>query len=114
SLNIVASFRERHRPAMSSRLRVILIVALILVGLLLSMYWAGRLAEERAWAERGQEARGQLELYAQAIHTQVERFRSVPALLALDSDIQALLAAPNDQQLRKRLNRRLEQQNHAA
>ena len=99
---------------MSSRLRVILIVALILVGLLLSMYWAGRLAEERAWAERGQEARGQLELYAQAIHTQVERFRSVPALLALDSDIQALLAAPNDQQLRKRLNRRLEQQNHAA
>ncbi|MBE7375283.1 sensor histidine kinase [Pseudomonas sp. AL-54] len=99
---------------MSSRLRVILIVALILVGLLLSVYWAGRLAEERAWAERGQEARGQLELYAQAIHTQVERFRSVPALLALDSDIQALLADPANQQLRRRLNQRLEQQNQAA
>ena len=73
-------------PAPSNRLRVTLIVALILIGLLLSMYWAGRLAEQRAWAERAQEAQGQLELYAQAIHTQVERFRSVPALLALDSE----------------------------
>ena len=85
---------ERFRPfasvanaCISNRSRVSLIVALILVGLLLSMYWAGRLAEQRAWAERGQESQGQLELYAQAIHTQVERFRSVPALLALDSDI---------------------------
>lgn len=95
-------------------LRVILIVALIVLGLLLSMHWAGRLAEQRALLERSQEARGQLELYAQAIHTQVERFRSVPALLALDSDIQALLAAPDDQRLRKQLNRRLEQQNQAA
>jgi two-component system C4-dicarboxylate transport sensor histidine kinase DctB len=101
-------------PALSNRLRVTLIVALILVGLLLSMYWAGRLAEQRAWAERGQEAQGQLELYAQAIHTQVERFRSVPALLALDSDIQALLADPADRALRRALNQRLEQQNHAA
>ncbi|HAJ87421.1 MAG TPA: two-component sensor histidine kinase, partial [Pseudomonas sp.] len=62
-------------PVISNRSRVSLIVALILVGLLLSMYWAGRLAEQRAWAERGQESQGQLELYAQAIHTQVERFR---------------------------------------
>jgi len=100
--------------ALSNRLRVTLIVALILIGLLLSMYWAGRLAEQRAWAERAQEAQGQLELYAQAIHTQVERFRSVPALLALDSDIQALLAEPGNRALRRQLNQRLEQQNHAA
>ena len=101
-------------PALSNRLRVTLIVALILIGLLLSMYWAGRLAEQRAWVERAQEAQGQLELYAQAIHTQVERFRSVPALLALDSDIQALLAEPGNRALRRQLNQRLEQQNHAA
>jgi two-component system C4-dicarboxylate transport sensor histidine kinase DctB len=101
-------------PALPNRLRVTLIVALILVGLLLSMYWAGRLAEQRAWAERGQESQGQLELYAQAIHTQVERFRSVPALLALDSDIQGLLADPDNRALRRELNQRLEQQNHAA
>ncbi len=101
-------------PALSNRQRVTLIVALILIGLLLSMYWAGRLAEQRAWAERSQESQGQLELYAQAIHTQVERFRSVPALLALDSDIQGLLANPGNRALRRELNQRLEQQNHAA
>src|SRR5690606_19883799 len=49
-----------------------------------------------------------------AIHTQVERFRSVPALLALDSDIRDLLENPDDAQLRHRLNHRLEQQNQAA
>lgn len=101
-------------PVLSSRLRVVLIVLLIIVGLLLSMYGAGRIAEQRAWGERSQEARGQLELYAQAIHTQVERFRSVPALLALDSDIQELLSNPDDQTLREQLNQRLEQQNQAA
>jgi len=100
--------------ALANRYRVVLIVLLIFAGLLLSMYWAGRLAEQRAWAERSQEAREQLELYAQTIHTQVERFRSVPALLALDSDIRSLLANPDDRQLRARLNRRLEQQNLAA
>ncbi|HBZ98982.1 MAG TPA: hypothetical protein DEO97_07970, partial [Pseudomonas sp.] len=45
--------RASPMPVISNRSRVSLIVALILVGLLLSMYWAGRLAEQRAWAERG-------------------------------------------------------------
>lgn len=101
-------------PALANRYRVVLIVLLIFAGLLLSMYWAGRLAEQRTWAERSQEARGQLNLYAQTIHTQVERFRSVPALLALDSDIRQLLENPDDRRLRNQLNQRLEQQNHAA
>ncbi len=101
-------------PAFFSRHRVALIVALILLGLLLVTLWAGRLAEQRAWAERSQEARDQLQLYAQALHTQVERFRAVPALLALDGDIQMLLANPSDPALRQRLNQRLEEQNQAA
>ena len=101
-------------PALAIRYRVLLIVLLIFAGLALSMYWAGRLAEQRTWTERSQEARGQLELYAQTIHTQVERFRSVPALLALDSDIRQLLENPGDRQLRNLLNQRLEQQNQAA
>ena len=107
-------YREPTMPAQTSRYRVALITSLILAGLLLSMYWAGRIAEQRAWTERSQEAAGQLELYAQAIHTQVQRFRSVPALLALDSDIQALLNNPSDQALREQLNHRLEEQNQAA
>jgi len=107
-------YREPIMIALSSRYRVALIISLILAGLLLSMYWAGRIAEQRAWTERSQEAAGQLELYAQAIHIQVQRFRSVPALLALDSDIQTLLNNPGDQALREQLNHRLEEQNQAA
>lgn len=96
------------------RLRVVLISLAILLGLLLSMLWAGKVAERRAWAERSQEAHGQLELYGQAINTLVERFQSVPALLALDSDIRTLLQNPEDRLLREQLNRRLEHQNEAA
>lgn len=96
------------------RYRVALIVLLILLGLLASIWLAGRYAEQRAWQERSVEARGQLQLYAQSIHTLVERFRSVPEVLALDSDIKSLLRAPTDSLLRSILNERLEQLNSAA
>ncbi|MCE5361615.1 sensor histidine kinase [Pseudomonas anguilliseptica] len=96
------------------RYRVALIVLLILLGLLASIWLAGRYAEQRAWQERSVEARGQLQLYAQSIHTLVERFRSVPEVLALDSDIKSLLRAPTDSLLRSTLNERLEQLNSAA
>jgi len=101
-------------PAFLLRYRVALIVLLILLGLLASIWLAGRYAEQRAWQERSLEARGQLQLYAQSIHTLVERFRSVPEVLALDSDIKSLLRAPTDSLLRSKLNERLEQLNTAA
>jgi len=96
------------------RYRVLLIVLLIALGLLLSIWLAGRYAEQRAWEQRSQEAQGQLQLYGQSLHTLVERFRSVPELLALDSDIKALLRTPDEGLLRKKLNQRLEQLNAAA
>ena len=101
-------------PAVLLRYRVALLVLLIGGGLLLSVWLAGVYAERRAWEARSGEARGQLQLYAQSIHTLVERFRSVPQLLALDSDIQRLLRSPAEQVLRDQLNRRLEQLNAAA
>lgn len=100
--------------ALLTRYRVLLLVLLILGGLLASIWLAGRVAEQRAWQERSVEARGQLQLYAQAIHTLVERFRSVPEVLALDSDIRALLRAPTDRLLVEKLNQRLERLNAAA
>ncbi len=101
-------------PAFFLRYRVVLIALPILLGLLASMWLAGRYAEQRAWLERSVEARGQLQLYAQSLHTLVERFRSVPEVLALDSDIKSLLRAPHDPLLRDTLNLRLEQLNAAA
>jgi two-component system C4-dicarboxylate transport sensor histidine kinase DctB len=101
-------------PVFLLRYRVVLIVLLIGVGLFASIWLAGRYAEQRAWELRSQEAQGQLQLYAQSLHTLVERFRSVPEVLALDSDIRSLLRAPDDRLLRKKLNERLEQLNAAA
>ncbi|MGQ7960237.1 sensor histidine kinase [Pseudomonas sp. SP16.1] len=96
------------------RYRVLFTVLAILAGLLLAVWLGGRYAEQRAWAERSLEARGQLQLYAQSIRTLVERFSSVPEVLALDSDIKSLLRAPQDRQLRQALNLRLERLNAAA
>lgn len=101
-------------PAFPQRFRVALVVLLILLGLFASIWLAGRYAERRAWQERSVEARGQLQLYAQSVHTLVERFRSVPEVLALDSDIRSLLRAPGDRLLREKLNQRLERLNAAA
>lgn len=96
------------------RYRVLFSVLTIVVGLLVSLWLGGRYAEQRAWDERSVEARGQLQLYAQSIRTLVERFSSVPEVLALDSDIRSLLRAPHDRQLRLALNQRLERLNAAA
>src|SRR5690606_22627241 len=43
----ITKTRKTGMPAFANRHRVALIVLLILAGLLLSMYWAGRLAEQR-------------------------------------------------------------------
>ncbi|MAB98020.1 MAG: two-component sensor histidine kinase [Pseudomonadaceae bacterium] len=101
-------------PALFVRYRVFWIVLLIVIGLLLSMLVAGRYAQNQAWKDRSVEARDQLQLYAQSVHALVERFRSVPEVLALDSDIKTLLHAPKDRLLREKLNQRLERLNLAA
>ena len=98
---------------LSLRVRVVPILA-ILAGLALCVWLAGLLAERRAWNQRSEEAAAQLELYAQSVHTLVERFRSVPALLAQDGAIRDLLNAPDDPLLRQAINRRLESLNGAA
>ena len=100
--------------ALFLRYRTVAIVLLIAIGLAASLWLASRYAEQRAWADRSSEAHGQLQLYAQSIQTLVDRFRSVPQLLAMDSDIQALLHSPDDPQLRDKLNRRFELLNAAA
>ncbi|WP_051059508.1 sensor histidine kinase [Zestomonas thermotolerans] len=97
-----------------SRRRLLSGILVILAGLCLSVWLAGRLAERQAWAERSGEARDQLQLYAQSIRTLVERFSSVPALLAMDGDIRALLRDPKDHARRQALNERLERLNRAA
>lgn len=101
-------------PSLSSRQRVVLVLLLILAGLGLSVWLAGRAAESRHWHQRSVEARGQLELYAQSLRILVERYRAVPAIVAHDSDVLATLRAGNDPQRRQLLNRRLQRLNAEA
>ncbi|HSC84538.1 MAG TPA: ATP-binding protein [Pseudomonas sp.] len=100
-------------PFVQPRSRILSIVG-ILAGLLLCVWLAGLLAERRAWSQRSEEADAQLELYAQSVHTLVERFRAVPALLAQDGAIRDLLHSPADSLLRQAINQRLESLNLAA
>ncbi|SEJ60986.1 two-component system, NtrC family, C4-dicarboxylate transport sensor histidine kinase DctB [Pseudomonas linyingensis] len=102
------STAERPISLQSARTRVILVVLLILAGLLASVWLAGRAAERRQWAERTVEARGQLELYAQSLRILVERYRSIPAIIALDGEVQAVLRAGPDLLRRQQLNHRLQ------
>jgi len=101
-------------PLRAARRPVVLVVLAILAGLAASLWLAGHYAERRHWSERGIEARDRLELYAQSLRILVERVRAVPAILALDSEIQALMQAGPDPQLRERLSRRLQRLNHEA
>ncbi|GGJ94620.1 ATP-binding protein [Pseudomonas matsuisoli] len=82
-------------------------VSLVSIGLLLSLGIADRYAQQQLLEERRDEARAQLQLYAQNIHILVERYRAVPALLALDSDIHEALRQPEDHARLHRLNLRL-------
>lgn len=101
-------------PLLSVRRRVLLVVLAIFTGLLASIWLAGRYAERRHWSELSIEARGQLELYAQSLRILVERFRALPAILALDTEIQALLHEASDPLARERLSRRLQRLNQEA
>jgi len=97
----------------AARRRLWLVLLAIFAGLLLSVWLAGRYAERRYWSETAVEARGQLALYAQSLRILVERFRALPAILALDGEIQALLRDA-DPQAHERLSRRLQRLNQEA
>lgn len=96
------------------RRSVLLPLLPILCGGLLCVWLAGRLGERVAWEARGLEGRAQLELYRQNLHTLVERFRSLPALLVEDTSLHRLLRDPDNPALRQALNERLTRLNQAA
>ncbi|WP_196778789.1 hybrid sensor histidine kinase/response regulator [Lysobacter silvisoli] len=95
------------------QLRLALWTALIAAGALLSMWVAGRIAYERALQRQAGEARALLTQRAQVIEQHIDRYRIMPAVLSLDPQLRATLAAPDDAALRQRANQRLVQLNFA-
>nr|WP_298131786.1 PAS-domain containing protein [uncultured Pseudoxanthomonas sp.] len=94
------------------RHRLILLVALAILGgagvvMTLAYHWAGARAQR---AETAQLAR-QLDLHAQALQQRIDRYRTLPQVLAQDPDLRAALTSPVDDARRNALNQRLEDAN---
>ena len=101
-------------PSSFRTLRLGLIILLILVGTTLSAGWAMHQAKREAMATDARRAGQQLGLYANALHTLIERYRALPAVLALDPELIAALRGPVTEQVQDALNRKLERINGAA
>ncbi|MFT4047757.1 MAG: PAS-domain containing protein [Solimonas sp.] len=94
------------------RYRSVLVIALLLVGGTVLLAWlAGSMVTRRALHQEGADAHEQLGLYAAALQRYIDRYRTLPAVLALDPDLRAALTQPLDASARARLNRRLEEVN---
>lgn len=103
------------RWSLKARLRVYrhaLALALLLPGgaLLLGVLVA-HYAERRALAQDASQAREQLHLYADALRRYVDRYRTLPAVLALEPELRRALSAPLDAAAQARLNARLKEVN---
>jgi len=95
-------------------LRLSLYTLLILTGAALAATLAVRHAESQALEEDAHRASQQLALYANSLHTLIERYRALPAVLALDPELRSALKGPVDAAQQDALNRKLEQINGAA
>ena len=108
------SDRFATMPVRSRALRLALYCLLILAGAALSGGWAMRQAEQHALEESARRGPEQLNLYANSLHTLIERYRALPAVLALDPELVAALGKPMTAQVRDALNQKLERINGAA
>lgn len=101
-------------PKSIRALRLGSIVLLILIGTVLSASWAMHRAKRQTMETDTHLASQQLGLYANSLHTLIERFRTLPAVLALDPELIEALRNPVTEQVQDELNRKLERINGAA
>lgn len=98
----------------SRTLRLSLYFLLIIAGTVVAATLAMRHAERQALEEDAARANQQLGLYANSLHTLIDRYRALPAVLALDPQLRAALAGPVDANEQAALNLKLEKINGAA
>ncbi len=98
----------------SRTLRLSLYSLLIIAGTIIAATLAMRHAERQALEEDAARANQQLGLYANSLHTLIDRYRALPAVLALDPQLRSALAGPVDAAQQAALNVKLEKINGAA
>ncbi|MCB1627472.1 MAG: PAS-domain containing protein [Xanthomonadales bacterium] len=76
------------------------------------MALAHRLGSERALQRENEQVQRQLQLHAQALRQRIDRYRTLPQVLALDPELRQALLEPLTEAIRERLNRRLEDANN--
>lgn len=101
-------------PVTSRTLRLALYTVLILIGAAIVGSWAIRQAKQHALQDSAGRGHEQLSLYANSLHTVIERYRALPAVLALDPELIAALTQPVTPRIQAQLNRKLERINGAA
>ncbi len=101
-------------PISFRAMRLGLMLFLMLTGMLLSTAWAWQHAQRQALLEDASRASQQLGLYANSLHTLIERYRALPAVLALDPELIAALSGPVTAEVQEALNHKLERINGAA
>ena len=98
----------------SRTLRLTLYCLLILAGAALAGGLAMRQAKQHALEESARRGPEQLSLYANSLHTLIERYRALPAVLALDPELVTALGGPMTAPVQAALNHKLERINGAA
>ncbi|WP_459208018.1 ATP-binding protein [Pseudomonas sp. MLB6B] len=101
-------------PPSYRALRLGLMILTIVAGTVLSAGWAMQHAKRDAMRADAMRASEQLSLYATSLHTLIERYRALPAVLALDPELIAALRGPVEGAAQEALNRKLERINGAA
>ncbi|MEP6907145.1 MAG: PAS-domain containing protein [Pseudoxanthomonas sp.] len=90
---------------------LLLKVLLVGGGAMLAMWAAYHVVEARALGEETAQLQRQLDLHSQALQQRIDRYRTLPQVLALDPQLRDAVSAPIDNTRRAALNRRLESAN---
>lgn len=96
---------RRHRPTL-------LVLLLAATGMALAMWAAYWFAERASLRDEQAQLQRQSGLYAQALQQRIDRYRTLPQVLALDPELRTAVSAPLDPARRDALNRKLEQANN--
>lgn len=94
------------------RHRTLLLTLLLMIGgTVLCAAAAGHYAWRRALATESAQVQRQLELYGQGLQQRIDRFGTLPQVLALDPDLRRALLQVPDAAARQRLNLKLQRAN---
>lgn len=95
----------------ADRYRLLLLIAVMGGGTVLSALIAGRYAQQRALAAESAQVQRQLGLYAQTLQQRLDRFGTLPQIMALDPELRDAVSHPLSPAQRQRLNLKLGQAN---